>query len=404
MQLEELMELDKKYILPTYNRGLVDFSYGKGARLFSACGKDYIDFGSGIGVCSVGHSNEKLNNAIKDQVDKLIHVSNLYLNALQAKLAEKIVQLSGLDARVFFGNSGAEANECAIKIARKFGEKDGKMDRYKIITLESSFHGRTLATLRATGQEKFHKHFAPFPEGFEVAKDLYDVYSLIDDKTCAVMLELIQGEGGVYAFDKKQVQELAKYLKENHILLIVDEVQTGIFRMGEMLASQVYEIEPEIITLAKGLAGGIPIGAVLTTLKDVFEVGDHGSTFGGNLLSCRAGLEVLEILESYKNHQFLEKNIQQLDSYLFAMLEDYADLFNEITGLGMMRGLRAKSIEIQTDILQNAFLEGVIVLRSGRNVVRFLPPLTITKEEMQLGFERLKKACQKVREKYKNIK
>ena len=236
--------------------------------------------------------------AISNQAKNIIHISNLQVIEPQAKLAQKLVELSGYDMAVFFANSGAEANEGAIKIARKYGETKFDNKRYKVITLEHSFHGRTITTVKATGQESFHTpHFSPYPDGFSYEKSIEDVYKAIDDETVAVLIELVQGEGGVQPFDKAEIQKLAAHLKEKDILLIVDEVQTGVYRTGEFLASNLYEIEPDIITLAKGLGGGVPIGAVMTKHKDVLSAGDHGSTFGGNYFSTAAGLAVLEILK-----------------------------------------------------------------------------------------------------------
>jgi len=234
--------------------------------LYDEEGRDYIDFGSGIAVNSVGHGNEKLTSAICEQARKIIHISNLQVIEPQAKLAKRMVELSGYDMGVFFANSGAEANEGAIKIARKYGETQFQNKRYKVITLEHSFHGRTITTVKATGQESFHiPYFSPYPDGFAYVPTLDDVYDAIDDETVAVLLELVQGEGGVQPFDKEKVQKLAAYLKEKNVLLIVDEVQTGVYRTGEFLASNLYEIEPDIVTLAKGLGGEITAARLVET-------------------------------------------------------------------------------------------------------------------------------------------
>ena len=392
--------LDITYVLPTYARARVAFVKGKGARLQDTQGRDYIDFGSGIGVASLGHSHKALQKALKKSAKTLIHTSNLYYIEPQAKLAARLVEYykRGDEGkpntqksdkskwRVFFGNSGAEANECAIKIARKYGQKDG---RYKIITLDSSFHGRTIATLKATGQDKFHKHFAPFPDGFVRAKDLSDIPNKLDSETAAVFIELVQGEGGINALDKKQVQHLAKILKKQNILLMVDEVQSGIYRSGEIFASKVYGIEPDVITMAKGLAGGVPIGACMTRLIDVFESGDHGSTFGGNFLSTNAGLCVLKTLEKMRKDRTLESTTKYFHTKLDSVLERYPAVFSKRVGLGLMCGLQVRSEEIFSQILSACLRHRVLVLRSGGNVLRFLPPLTITKSEIDEGFTRL---------------
>jgi acetylornithine aminotransferase len=386
-------EMDKTYVLQTYPRNYVNFKRGQNATLYDESGKDYIDFTSGIGVVSVGHGNKRLADAISDQAYNLIHTSNLFLIEPQAKLAKRISELYGKDIGVFFANSGAEANEGAIKLARKYGANKFKNKRYKVLTLEHSFHGRTITTVKATGQANFHKKdFAPYPEGFSYHDQINALLDAIDDETVAVMIELIQGEGGVQPLNKESVQKLAKVLKEKEILLIVDEVQTGIYRSGEFLATQLYEIEPDVITLAKGLAGGVPIGAVVTPHKNVFQVGDHGSTFGGNFLSTRAGLETLDILEAYKQSGALDEAYVYFQKALEDIVQSYPNLFVENLGLGLMRGLRCKGDDTLAKIIKAGFNEGVLVLRSGRNTLRFLPPLTISKDEIDEGMRRLKNA------------
>ncbi|WP_457593268.1 acetylornithine transaminase [Hydrogenimonas sp.] len=388
----ELEEIDKKYVLQTYARNYVHFVKGSNSVLYDEKGRDYIDFGSGIAVCSVGHANPRLARAICDQASKLIHISNLYLIETQALLAKRLAELSGYDVATFFANSGAEANEGAIKMARKYGEVEGEVKRYKIITLEHSFHGRTITALKATGQESMHNYFGPFPDGFVYARDISHVYELIDDHTVAVMVELVQGEGGVQPMDREQMQKLAAELKRRDILLIVDEVQTGIYRTGEVLASNLYEITPDIVTLAKGLGGGVPIGAIMTTHKDILKTGEHGSTFGGNFLSTRAALEVLDILEGHKQSGELDRMLLLFEQRLKAVASRYTHLFEKAVGVGFMRGLRVKEGRDAGEIIGAAFKEGVVVLKAGKNTVRFLPVLTITKEEMELGFERFERA------------
>jgi len=382
-------ELDKKYVLPTYGRGDVEFVSGKNATLTDSDGKNYIDFTSGIGVVSVGHANERVNSALCKQLSNITHTSNLYFIAPQAKAAQKIVEASGYDMACFFGNSGAEANEGAIKIVRKHGERDGEIKRYKIITLQHSFHGRTITTVKATGQESMHNYFGPFPDGFVYADTMDDIESLLDDHTAAVMIELIQGEGGVEPQDKAKVQALAKLLKEREIPLIVDEVQTGGYRTGEFTASQVYGISPEIITLAKGIGGGVPVGVVMTSLKEVLSAGDHGSTFGGNFLSAAAVCEVLDILGEEKESGKLEETSLAFNTALDAFYAANEKLFTSKVGIGMMCGLRVRDADTLASIMSNAKENGVMVLRAGRNTLRFLPPLTITKEEIDEGFKAL---------------
>jgi len=387
-------ELDKKYVLPTYGRGDVEFVSGKNARLTDADGKNYIDFTSGIGVVSVGHANERVNAAICAQLSNITHISNLYNIAPQAKAAQKIVEASGYDMQCFFGNSGAEANEGAIKIARKYGEINGEVKRYKIITLQHSFHGRTITTVKATGQESMHNYFGPFPDGFVYADNMSDIESLLDDHTCAVMIELVQGEGGVQPQDRDEVKALEKVLKSRGVLLIVDEVQTGVYRTGEFTASQVYGISPDIITLAKGLGGGVPIGVVMTSLKGVLSAGDHGSTFGGNYLSSTAACEVVDILSEYKVSGDLERTTTYFAQKLEELFSSHRNLFTQKVGIGLMCGLRCKNADTLTNIMSNAKENGVMVLKAGRNTLRFLPPLTISKEEIDEGFAALEKALQ----------
>jgi len=387
-----IKELDKKYVLPTYARGDVEFVSGKNAKLIDADGKEYIDFTSGIGVVSVGHANDRVNAAICKQLSEITHTSNLYYIAPQANAAKKIVEASGYDMQCFFGNSGAEANEGAIKIARKYGEKDGEIKKYKIITLQHSFHGRTITTVKATGQEYMHNYFGPFPDGFVYADTISDIEGLLDNHTCAVMIELVQGEGGVAPQDKEEVKALEKLLKSKGVLLIVDEVQTGGYRTGEFLASNVYEITPDIVTLAKGIGGGVPIGVVMTSLKDVLSAGDHGSTFGGNFLSTSASCEVLDILKEYKDSGDLEYITKYFNNALNELFNTHKEFFTKKVGIGLMCGLRVKDADTLSAILGAAKENGVMVLKAGRNTLRFLPPLTITKEEIDEGFTSLNRA------------
>ena len=391
-----IQELDKKYVLPTYARADVEFVSGNNARLTDANGKNYIDFTSGIGVVSVGHANKRVNAVITSQIENITHTSNLYNIAPQAKAAQKIVEASGYDMQCFFGNSGAEANEGAIKIARKYGEINGEVKKYKIITLQHSFHGRTITTVKATGQESMHNYFGPFPDGFVYADNIGQIESLLDNHTCAVMIELVQGEGGVQPQDKKAVQDLEKLLKSRGILLIVDEVQTGGYRTGEFLACGVYGISPDIITLAKGIGGGVPIGVVMTSLKDVFCAGDHGSTFGGNYLSTAATCEVMDILKEHKESGELEKTINYFNEKLEEFYKNHKELFTQKVGIGLMCGLRVVDADSLSKIITNAKENGVMVLKAGKNTLRFLPPLTITKEEIDEGFKLIESAVSSI--------
>ncbi|MGA1932889.1 aspartate aminotransferase family protein [Arcobacter sp. YIC-464] len=393
-----LEQLDKDYVLQTYARNYVNFKKGINATLFDENDKDYIDFTSGIGVVSVGHGNKEVADAIYEQVSRITHISNLYAIEPQAKLGEKIAKLSGMDVATFFANSGAEANEGAIKLARKYGETKFQNKRFKVITLEHSFHGRTITTVKATGQSSMHSpNFAPYPDGFSFNNKIEDIYNSIDEETVAVMIELVQGEGGVQPFDKEEIQKLAKYLKQKDILLIIDEVQTGAFRTGEFLATNLYEIQPDIITMAKGLGGGVPIGAVITTHKDLFTYGDHGSTFGGNYLSTAAALKVLDILDNFKDSGKLDETIIYFQDRLNKVYEANKEIFTGSVGLGLMRGLRVKDADTLASIIKESFNEGLLVLRAGKNTLRMLPVLTISKEEIDEGFKRLENALSKIK-------
>jgi len=381
-----------KYLLKNYG-GRFEESFVKGANatLISENGKDYIDFGSGIGVSSVGYGNRELAETISNQVSNLIHTSNLYHIKPQEDLAEKISELSGYDLYSFFANSGAEVNESAIKLARKYGET-GDLKRYKVITLANSFHGRTFGSLSATGQTALHKSFTPMLDGFSYVNSVSDIEKAIEPETIAVLIELVKGEGGVEALPKDEIQNLAKVLKEKDVLLIIDEVQTGVYRTGKFLASNFYEIQPDIVTLAKGLAGGVPIGVMATKLKDGFSAGDHGSTFGGNFLSTSSALKVLEILENDFKSGTLEIKIAYFENKLQHLLQKFPKIFKEITGIGFMRGLIVNS---EIDVLKIVLAgnrEGVLLLKSGKNTLRFLPPLTISNQEIDEGFRRLEKS------------
>lgn len=393
MEFSHIQGLDEEFVLHTYSRFKVAFTHGENATLYDTQNKDYIDFGSGIGVVSVGHNNPKLTQAITKQAAKLLHTSNLYYIQNQAALAHNLITLyrdnTPLPMRAFFANSGAEANECAIKIARKYGKQ---RNAYKIITLDSSFHGRTITSLKATAQEKMHEHFGPFPDGFVYAKDVSDIYNLIDSSTCAVLLELVQGEGGVCPLDKAQIQALASHLKQKQILLMIDEVQSGIYRCGEIFASKIYGISPEVITTAKGLGGGVPIGTVLTTLTDIFAPSDHGSTFGGNALSCAAGLCVLEILSQMHENGALKETISYFNTKLDSLVAAFPRIFSHKVGLGLMCGIHTQNPNLLPQIVESALNHGVLVLKSGKGVLRLLPPLSINKDEIDLGFSRLESA------------
>ncbi|NVJ52732.1 MAG: acetylornithine transaminase [Campylobacteraceae bacterium] len=386
-----------KYLFPIYKQVNIEFKKGKGSKLYDKYKNEYIDFTSGIGVNSLGHGNKSLIKAINKQANKLIHISNIYPVEAQKKCAKKLVQLSTYkNMNCFFCNSGAEANEAAIKFVRKYAYLK-KIKNHKIITINNSFHGRTLTTLKATAQEDKQKGFGPFTDEFIYAKDIEDIKNKIDKSTVAVMLELIQGEGGINAFDKKKIQILAKELKKKKILLVIDEVQSGVYRTGKFLASNYYEIKPDVITLAKGLAGGLPIGVMMSDVKDIFILGNHGTTFGGNPLCTSVALEVLNILQEQEKSKKLENRILYFQKNLDKCLKENKEFFVSKVGIGLMLGLKLKNEEDLGILIEKCLDEKLLVLRSGKDIVRFLPSLNISKKEIKEGFSKLQKAINKIK-------
>ncbi|MDO5045743.1 acetylornithine transaminase [Campylobacter sp.] len=380
------------YLLNTYARFDLEFQRGESAVLFDKKGRDFVDFTSGIGVNSLGHAHKRLVKTINEQSNKILHSSNLYHIYPQEKLAKQISKLLGYKAFSFFCNSGAEANECAIKLARKYGFVNFKEKKFEIITLANSFHGRTLATLKLTGQDKFHPEiYAPYIDGFKFFDSIDEIIENISEKTVAVMIELVQGEGGINALDKSEVARLAKVLKEKNLLLITDEVQCGVFRTGEFVTSKIYGIKPDIITFAKGLGGGVPIGACVSR-KEIFEPSDHGSTFGGNFLATATSLSVLDELKKLKKSGKLDKTIEIFNENLDELCAKFPKIIKRKEGLGLMLGLVLHDGVNLADIIKLAAKNRVLALKSGTSTLRFLPPLNITKKEMKEGFKRLKKA------------
>lgn len=383
MNFKEIEQKDKAYIAPTYNRFSSAIVYGEGATLTDASGKSYIDFTSGIGVNIFGMNDEIWKKAVAEQLNKVQHACNLYYTEPQTRLAELLCEKSGAK-KVFFANSGAEANECAIKAARKYSAvKYGEGRRYEIVTLENSFHGRTLATLAATGQDAFHKYFGPFPEGFVYAKpDFESLRSKITRKTCAVMLELIQGESGVHVLDKNFVTQTIEFCKANDILVIIDEVQTGNGRTGYMYSYHAYNIMPDIVTTAKGLGGGLPIGACMLFEKteSVFSYGDHGSTFGGNPVACAGGVSVAERLT---DELFLE--VRAKGDYLKTFILKMKGV-EAVTGMGLMLGIKVRSKKSVRELAERCLEKGLLIL-TAHDRLRLLPPLNITKTEMNEGLK-----------------
>ena len=379
MNFQEIKRLDEKYYAVTFSRFPVAFVGGKGATLVDTEGKEYVDFGAGIAVNIFGVNDEEWKQAVITQLNGVQHLSNLYYCESQAKLAELLCKKTGAK-RVFFGNSGAEANECAMKAARKYSYDKYGEGRYKIIALNNSFHGRTLFTLSATGQDIFHQYYMPFVAGVEcVDANMKSVTDAAADGTaCAVMIECVQGESGVTVLDAEFLQMLGKFCSERDILLIVDEVQTGYGRTGKMFSYEHFGISPDIVTVAKGIAGGLPLGACLFYKKTerVFSAGDHGSTFGGNPVCCAAGVNVIERLTD----EFMLE-VQGKAEYLRAKLR-IIDGVNAVTGLGMMIGLDIdKNVK---EVAAACLKKGLLVLTAHKRL-RLLPPLTITKTEMDEG-------------------
>ena len=376
MKLQEVFESYKDYIMPTYTKIPLVFVKGKGSKLWDIHNKEYLDFFPGWGVGSLGHCHPKVMQAVRDQISKLIFIPNNYYHIPQAKLAKELVYCS-YQAKVFFCNSGAEANEGAIKFSRKFGQ-----GRYEIITFENSFHGRTLATLAATGQKKYRDGFEPFPEGFKTVKfnDINAVKGALTDKTVAIMLELVQGEGGVNVADKEFVLGLRKICDERKMLLIIDEVQTGLGRTAKMFAYQHYAITPDIMTLAKALGGGLPIGAMVVRkeIADTLQPGMHASTFGGGPVICRSALAVLGAIHKEK----LLKNAKEMSQYLFSELAEFKNKYNcikEIRGLGLMVGLEL-NIPGKA-IVEKCLAKNLLINCTHDTVLRLMPALNITKKE-----------------------
>ena len=377
-------------LMNNYSRADVGFIKGKGAVLWDKNGKDYIDFASGIGVCALGHSHKGVAKVVAKQAKTLLHTSNLYNIAPQAKLANKISNLLGGGYELFFANSGAEANECAIKLARKFGFSKGR--KSEIISLKNSFHGRTIATLAMTGQDKFHPdEFGAYPDGFKFYDSIDDIIANLNENIAAVIIELVQGEGGINPLDKDKVQNLAKILNQKDILLITDEVQCGVYRTGECVTSKLYDITPDIITFAKGLGNGVPISACATR-KSIFSPGDHGSTFGGGFLVTAVSEYVLDRLDELKNSGKLDKIIAKFEKKIDKLVEENSDIFLKRVGIGLMQGVVLKDSNLLSQIVSEALENRVLVLKSGDRTLRFLPPLNLSKKEMKEGFTRLKKA------------
>ena len=387
MHLEEIRALEKRYVMQTYGRNEIALVSGEGARLRDSEGKEYIDLTSGIGVNCLGYHHPALSAAISDQAQKLMHCSNLFYSEPMAQVAEHLVKSTGL-SRVFLANSGAEANEAMIKTARKYSSDRYGKDRYKIITLCQSFHGRTMTTLMATGQDKFHQYFYPLPEGFAYveAGDLAQFKSCADEHVCAVIMEMIQGEGGVLPLDQAFVQEVSAYCKAHDILVCVDEVQTGIGRTGTLFCYEQYGIEPDIVSMAKGLGGGVPIGAILCGEKcaDTLQPGQHGSTFGGNPVCCAGAINVLNRLD-----ENMLAGVEERSAYIKRELTGAKGVLG-VSGLGLMIGIQTE--KNASDIIAACREKGVLVIKA-KDKLRLLPALNIPMEQLKKAVAVIKACC-----------
>lgn len=393
MTNNDYLELDKQHYLQTFGRFPVTLDYGKGSHVWDVEGKEYIDALAGIAVSALGHNHPKLVKAIQEQVGKLIHISNFYLSKPQAELSQKLVKLSGLE-RVFFSNSGAESVEGAIKIARKYAHSVGRGG--EVISFQGAFHGRTLATIAATGKKQMQIGFEPVPAGFKTIafNDIEAAKKAANKETAAFIIEPIQGEGGINLVNENFVKELRNFCDEQHIVLIFDEIQCGIGRTGKMFAHEHFGVKPDIMTLAKALGGGVPIGAILSNEKvsQAIEFGDHGTTFGGNPLACAAALAVLEVIEE----EGLLAQVSEKEQWLKnKIIESDLPGFKEIRGKGLMIGIE---FDFETKPLAaKMFEKGVLANATAGNVLRLVPALNIKTQDLEKIIEVMKKSIEEIK-------
>lgn len=388
MNFEEIKALDEQYVMHAYSRFPVAIDHGRNATVWDVEGREYIDFTAGIGVCSLGYGNEGWVRAVAGQATKLGHISNLFYAEPYAKAAQKLCTRTGM-SNVMFANSGAEGNEAMIKLARKYSFNKYGKGRGTVITLHNSFHGRTITTLAATGQEKFHDFFFPFTEGFRYAdaNDLDSVEAVAGHDVCAVMFELIQGEGGVLPMDRAFVQGVAALCAKRDWLLLIDEVQTGVGRTGTLFAFQQYDVQPDAVSFAKGIAGGLPFGGMMANEKcrNVFSPGTHGTTFGGNPVAAAAACYVLDTMDDAFLAQVREKG-----QYLREQVESMnLPCLGATRGMGMMIGIEVKGDATNKELAAKLVEHGLLCLTAGPGL-RLLPPLVITKEEMDKGLAIMK--------------
>ncbi len=393
MNNHEIAELARDYLMPTYGPPEIAFVRGEGAKLWDADGKEYLDFVAGIAVCGVGHSHPRLVKTICEQARRIMHTSNLFFIEPQARLARKLADISFAE-RSFFCNSGAEANEAAIKLARKWALHNLAAGQRTIVTALKSFHGRTLTTITATGQEKYQKSFLPLPPGFRYVEfgNIEALTGAVDDKVCAVMLEPIQGEGGINVPDEDYLADVRSLCDDRGILLILDEVQTGLGRTGRWFGHEHWGIEPDIMTLAKSLGGGFPIGACLAKgdVATTFEPGDHASTFGGNHLACTTALEMVSIIEDEGLVERAAEMGALLTERFDALAEDMHEI-DHIRGEGLLLGVEL-GVERAAEVAAEALDGGLVINAIGTNLLRLAPPLTITEEECERAVEMIVEA------------
>lgn len=387
-KMKEYIDEAEKDLLHTYNRYQVVLDHGNGVHLYDIDGKEYLDFVSGIAVFALGYNNKEYNDALKAQIDKVIHTSNYYYNVPAIEAAKKLKKVSGMD-RVFFTNSGAEAIEGALKAARKYAYlKDGKTD-HEIIALEHSFHGRTFGALSVTGNPKYREAFEPMIGNIRFAKmnDFESILKNVNDKTCAIIMETVQGEGGIFPAEEEFLRKVRTLCDEKDILLILDEIQCGMGRTGHMFAWQSYGIKPDIMTCAKALGCGVPVGAFLLNEKtgqNSLKAGDHGTTYGGNPLACAAISKVLDLFEQYN----IIDNVNSVAPYLEKRLDELVDKYDFVTkrrGRGLMQGLVFD--RPVADIIVSAMDKGLILINAGPSIIRFVPPLVISKDDVDKMIE-----------------
>ena len=396
MNTKQIIEEAESNLIHTYNRYQIVLDKGDGVRLYDTDGKEYLDFGSGIAVFALGYNNKEYNDALKAQIDKLIHTSNYFYNEPAAKAAKALTSASGMD-RVFFTNSGTEAVEGAIKLAKKYAYlKDGSTD-HEIIAMEHSFHGRSMGALAVTGNKHYQEAFGPMIPGIRFAQfnNLASVKELVNDKTCAIIFETIQGEGGVYPAKKEFIEGVRKLCDEKGILLILDEIQCGMGRSGSMFAYQQYGVKPDIVTSAKALGCGVPIGAFMATeqVAKALVPGDHGTTYGGNPLACAAAVEVFRLFDKLNVTDNVKNVGKYLETQLKSLVEKY-DIVKAQRGIGLIQG-----IELTVnpkDVIAKCLDNGLILFSAGTNVIRFVPPLVITRDDVDQMMVRLKKALDEV--------